>query len=73
MIVADSNRFNASPARAALTIVDGAPRSRTAAVIATLRAGEFPRELAVERDGTVVLVSNFAYDQLEAVNVSRLR
>jgi predicted Zn-dependent protease with MMP-like domain len=32
-----------------------------------------PRELAVERDDSVVLVSNFASDQLEPVNVSRLR
>jgi hypothetical protein len=29
--------------------------------------------MAVERDDSVVLVSNFASDQLEAVNVSRLR
>ena len=40
--------------------------------IAAVRAGLFPREVAVEPD-RVALVSNFASDQLEAVNVSRLR
>jgi hypothetical protein len=43
-----------------------------AAVIATVRSGLFPRELAIEPDDMVVLVSNFGSDQLEAVNVSRL-
>ena len=74
VIVADSNRFNGPGAHAALTIVNTrAALTHQPAVLATLRAGQFPRELAVERDDTVVLVSNFASDQLEAVNVSRLR
>jgi hypothetical protein len=46
-----------------LTVGDGA----------TVRSGMFPRELAVERNGTVALVSNFASEQLEAVDLSRLR
>jgi len=74
VIVADSNRFNRTGAHAALTIVDTrAVLTQQPAVVATLRAGQFPRELAVEPDDTIVLVSNFASDQLEAVNVSRLR
>ena len=74
VIVADSDRFNASAANAALTIVDArAALAHRPAVIATVRSGMFPRELAVERDGAVALVSNFASDQLEAVDLSRLR
>jgi DNA-binding beta-propeller fold protein YncE len=74
VIIADSNRFNAPGAHATLTIVNTrAALTHHPAVIATLRAGRFPREIAVERNDTVVLVSNFASDQLESVNVSRLR
>ena len=71
VIVADSNRFDAAGAHAALTIVDAhAALAHRPAVIATLRSGLFPRELAVEPDDKVVLVTNFSSDQLEAVNVS---
>jgi DNA-binding beta-propeller fold protein YncE len=74
VIVADSNRFGASGAHAALTIVNArAALAHRPAVIATVRSGLFPRELAVEPDDKLVLVSNFGSDQLEAVNVSRLR
>lgn len=77
VIVADSNRFNASGAHAALTIVDArAAIAHRPSVIATLPAGQFPRELAlalaVEHNDTVVLVTNFASNQLEAVNVAAL-
>lgn len=74
LIVADSNRFNAPGAHAALTVVNAnAALRHRPALVATVRSGEFPRELAVERTGTVVLVSNFASDQLEAINLARLR
>lgn len=74
LIAADSNRFNAPGAHAALTVINAhaALRHRPAQIV-TIRSGQFPRELAVEPNGTVVLVSNFASDQLEAVNLSRLR
>ncbi len=74
VISADSNRFNAHGAHAALTIVDArAALANHPAVIATLRSGLFPREIAVERNDTTVLVANFDSDQLEIVNLSRLR
>jgi DNA-binding beta-propeller fold protein YncE len=73
VIVADSNRFNAAGAHAAITIVDArAALARRPAIIANLRAGRFPREVAVEPDG-VALVSNFASDQLEAIDIPDLR
>lgn len=74
VIVADSNRFNAPGAHAALSVVDArAALAHRPAVMATLPAGRFPRELAVERSGSVALVSDFGSDQLEIVNVSRFR
>jgi DNA-binding beta-propeller fold protein YncE len=74
VISADSNRFNAPGAHATLTIVDaGAALAHRPALIASLRAGLFPREIAVERDDTIALVGNFGSDQLETVNLSRLR
>ena len=42
-------------------------------MIATLPSGAFPRELAVAPNDKLVLVSNFASDQIESVNVSRLQ
>jgi hypothetical protein len=70
VIVADSNRFNAAGANAAITIVGArAALARRPAIIATLRAGQFPREVAVEPDG-IALISNFASDQLEAINTT---
>jgi DNA-binding beta-propeller fold protein YncE len=73
VIVADSNRFNTAGAHAAITIVGArAALARRPAIIANLRAGLFPREVAVEPDG-VALVSNFASDQLEAINIADRR
>ena len=73
-VVADSNRFNGPGAHAAITIVNTrAALAHEPAVIANLRSGLFPREVAVERNDSVLLVSDFASDQLEAVDVSRLR
>jgi DNA-binding beta-propeller fold protein YncE len=73
LIVADSNRFDATGAHAAITIVAArAALAHRPAIIATLPAGLFPREIAVEPDG-VALVSNFASDQLEAIKTTDLR
>lgn len=70
VVVVDSNRFNAAGASAAITIVGArAALARRRAIIATLRAGQFPREVAVEPDG-IALISNFASDQLEAINTT---
>ena len=74
VIVADSNRFNQTGAHSALTIVSTTDAlAHQSAVISTVRAGGFPREMAVERNDTTVLVSNFASDQLESVSTAGLR
>jgi DNA-binding beta-propeller fold protein YncE len=73
VIVADSNRFNSRGAQAAITDVDAhAVLTHHSAILATLPAGQFPREIAVEPDG-VALISNFASAQLETTDLSRVR
>ena len=74
VIVADSDRFDTPGAHAALTVIDArAALAHRNAVIATLPSGAFPRELAVAPNDQLVLVSNFASDQIESVNVSHLQ
>lgn len=73
VIVADSDRFNSRGTHPAVTVVDAhAALSRRPAILATLAAGQFPREIAVEPDG-VALVSNFASNQLETIDIPRVR
>lgn len=73
VVVADSNRFGAPGAHAALTVVTAAAAlEHRAAVIGSIPAGAFPREMALEPDGKILLVGNFASDQLEAVSVGSL-
>jgi len=70
VIVADSNRFDAAGEHAALTLVNiGAALAHRAAIVGTIRAGLFPRDMALEPAGTVLLVSNFGSGTLEAVHV----
>jgi DNA-binding beta-propeller fold protein YncE len=73
VIVDDSNRFNARGAHAAITIINArAALAHRPAIVATVRSGLFPREVAVAHDD-VVLVSNFGSDQLESINIAGLR
>jgi DNA-binding beta-propeller fold protein YncE len=73
IVVADSNRFTVAGASAGLAVVDvpdalaGRP-----ALLGYLPAGGFPREMAVERGGQTLLVTNFASSQLESVDVADL-
>lgn len=73
IVVGDSNRFNAPGGRATLTVVDAAAAlAHRPAVIGTIAAGSFPREMSPEPDGRTLLVANYGSQQLEAVNVSAL-
>lgn len=73
MIVADSDRFGARGASSSLAVVDvAAALAGRPALRGYLRAGGFPREMALESGGKTLLVTNFASDQLEAVNVTGL-
>jgi DNA-binding beta-propeller fold protein YncE len=74
LIVADSNRFAVPGARADLSVVDAAAAlAHRPAVLGTVPAGCFPREMAPEPNGDTMLVSNFGSAQLEAVDLTTLR
>jgi DNA-binding beta-propeller fold protein YncE len=73
IVVADSNRFNASGARSSLAVVDvPAALEGKPALLGYLRAGGFPREMALEPGGRILLVTDFGSQQLEAVGVAGL-
>jgi DNA-binding beta-propeller fold protein YncE len=68
IIVADSNRFDARGAHSSLTLLNArAALAHKPAVTATLRAGLFPREIAIDQHDNTALVTNFASNQLEIV------
>jgi DNA-binding beta-propeller fold protein YncE len=72
IIVADSNRFDAKGASADLEVVKvAAALSGREAVIGHIASGQFPREMTLLRDGTL-LVSNYLSGQLEAVDVATI-
>ena len=71
IVVADSNRFDASGRNSELTVVSTeAALAHRSAVIGTVKAGLFPREMALEPAGTVLLVGNFESGTLESVHVT---
>ena len=73
IVVADSNRFGAAGAASGLAVVSvPAALAGRPALIGYLRAGGFPREMALEPDGRTLLVGNFTSEQLEAVDVAVL-
>jgi DNA-binding beta-propeller fold protein YncE len=73
MVVADSNRFDASGKSASLAVVDvpdalaGRP-----ALLGYLPAGQFPRDMATGPGGGTVLVANYDSGQIETVNGAAL-
>jgi DNA-binding beta-propeller fold protein YncE len=73
IVVADSNRFQASGAASSLALVSvPAALAGRPALLGYLRAGGFPRQMALEPDGRTLLVTNFSSQQLEAVSVAGL-
>ena len=72
-MVADSNRFHAQHASSSLAVVSvPAALAGRPALLGLLRAGGFPREMALEPGGRTLLVTCFASGQVEAVDVARL-
>lgn len=70
VVVADSNRFGASGQSSALTVVDATRALRhQPAIVGTISAEQFPRDVALEPAGTVLLISNFGSGVLEAVHI----
>jgi YVTN family beta-propeller protein len=74
IVLANSNRFAGGPNDTQpLTVVDSTRvKSGAAAVIGTIPAGAFPRELRVTADGKTLLVTNFNSKTLELVDLARL-
>ncbi|HEX3616061.1 MAG TPA: YncE family protein [Solirubrobacteraceae bacterium] len=71
VVVADSDRFGAAGRNSALTVVDAnAALAGRPALVGTVRAERFPRDVAVEPAGTILLVTNFGSGTLEAVHVA---
>ena len=73
IVIADSNRFDAPHETSSLAVVSApAALAGRPSLIGYLRAGGFPRQMALEPDGKTLLVTNFTSQQLEAVGVSDL-
>jgi DNA-binding beta-propeller fold protein YncE len=73
VVVADSNRFNQQGASSSLAVVNvGAALAHRSALAGYLQAGGFPRQMALEPDGRILLVTNFGSRQLETVSVTSL-
>jgi DNA-binding beta-propeller fold protein YncE len=73
IVVANSNRFSAPGASSSLSVVDvTSALAQKPAVLGTIRAGGFPREMTLTPGGRVVLVTNFASGQVESVTVPNL-
>jgi len=73
VVVTSSNRFRGGTAdRQPLTVVDAAKlRTGARAVIGTMPAGAFPRELRETADGHTLFVTNFASQALEMIDLAR--
>jgi DNA-binding beta-propeller fold protein YncE len=73
VVVADSNRFSRPGAKSGLAVVSvAAALAHRPALTGYLPAGGFPRQMALEPGGRVLLVTDFASRQLETVNVTNL-
>jgi len=72
-VVADSNRFNIGGEASSLAVVGvAAALAGRPALLGYLRAGGFPRQMALEPGGRTLLVTNYASGQLEAVSIAGL-
>ena len=70
--VTNSNRFGGSNATQNLTIIDAQKiTSGAAAVLGTVPAGVFPRELRLTHDGKTLLLTNFGSKNLAMIDMAR--
>jgi DNA-binding beta-propeller fold protein YncE len=73
IVVADSNRFGQQGRTSSLAVVDvPAALAGKPAIAGYLPAGGFPRQMALEPNGSTLLVTDFATRQLETVHVAGL-
>jgi 6-phosphogluconolactonase (cycloisomerase 2 family) len=73
IVAADSNRFGTAGAASSLAVIS-VPRALAGqpALLGYLRTGGFPREMALEPSGRILLVTDFSSQQLEAVDAAGL-
>lgn len=73
IVVADSNRFGQRGASSNLAVVNvAAALAGKPALAGYLPAGGFPRQMALEPNGRILLVTDFTSRQLETVDVANL-
>jgi YVTN family beta-propeller protein len=74
VIVTNSNRFAGSASdRQSLTVIDATNITRgAAAVIGSIPAGAFPREMRVTPDGTTLLLTNFGSRSIQLIDLAHL-
>jgi DNA-binding beta-propeller fold protein YncE len=73
VVVTSSNRFGGNAQdKQPLTVVDAAKlRAGRGAIIGTIPAGAFPREVRLTTDGRTLFVTNFASRTLEMIDLGR--
>jgi DNA-binding beta-propeller fold protein YncE len=74
VIVTNSNRFAGSKEdHQTLTVIDAAKvPDGAAAILGSIPAGAFPREMRVTRDGRTLILTNFGSKTVELIDLSRL-
>lgn len=72
IITADSNRFGYKNTTTGLTVVDVEAALKDEQGFPRIPTGLFPREFALSPDGKTLLVSDYASNMVQAVNVSQL-
>ena len=73
LVVTDSNRFSGSTADGDVRVVAvAAALAHRAAVVARVKAGGFPRDVAVEPGGNTILVANYGSGQIQAIDAARI-
>lgn len=74
LVVTNSNRFSATGnQKQSLSVIDTANvRAEGKAVVQTIPAASFPREIRATTDNRTLLVTNFLSDTLEVVDLSRV-
>ena len=72
LLVANSNRFAGNSGNQTVTVIDATKvASGKGAILATIPAQSFPRELATSPDGGTVFLSNFMSSSVEIIDVGR--
>jgi hypothetical protein len=73
VVAGNSNRFAGGNEPQTLTVLDESKmKDGAAAVLGSVPAGAFPREMAVSSDGRTLFLTNFGSQSLQAIDIARL-